>query len=79
MNWEKNQPNRESRNAGNPTGETGFKKLTEFQNRILLILSKKHRPWGYFGVPTLALPRNVAFSSTTNRGASMSPCNVQPA
>ena len=28
---------------------------------------------------TLALPRNVAFSSTTRRGASMSPCKVQPA
>jgi hypothetical protein len=34
---------------------------------------------GYFGVPTFALPRNVAFSSTTSRGASTSPRKVQPA
>jgi hypothetical protein len=30
-------------------------------------------------VPTFALPRNVAFSLTTSRGASMSPRSVQPA
>jgi hypothetical protein len=30
-----------------------------------------------FPVPTFALPRNVAFSLTTSRGASMSPCTVQ--
>ena len=32
-----------------------------------------------FPVPTFALPRNVAFSLTTSRGASMSPRSVQPA
>jgi hypothetical protein len=30
-----------------------------------------------FPVPTFALPRNIAFSLTTSRGASMSPCSVQ--
>ena len=32
-----------------------------------------------FPVPTFALPRNVALSLTTSRGASMSPRRVQPA
>jgi len=32
-----------------------------------------------FPIATFALPRNVAFSSTIRRGASMSPRNVQPA
>ena len=31
-----------------------------------------------FPLPTFALPRNVTFSSTISRGASMSPCSVQP-
>src|SRR5205823_293255 len=34
---------------------------------------------GYFGIATLALPTNAAFSSTTSRGASISPRRVQPA
>jgi hypothetical protein len=33
---------------------------------------------GYFAALTFALPRNVAFSSTTSRGTSMSPRNVPP-
>src|SRR5215472_1960899 len=32
-----------------------------------------------FPVPTFALPRNVTFSLTTSRGASISPRSVQPA
>jgi hypothetical protein len=32
-----------------------------------------------FAVPTLALPTNVAFSSTISRGASMSPRSAHPA
>jgi hypothetical protein len=42
-------------------------------------LQSKRQAGSDLTVPTLALPTNVAFSSTISRGASMSPCNVQSA
>jgi hypothetical protein len=57
-------------------GEAVLQKSVPVEIRV--ICGKKLIRIGYFAAVTFALPRNVAFSSTTSRGASMSPRNVQP-